>query len=205
SGAMAQNCVSTPLRPGFLQIGGIAAATASSVASSIGNVDTAFLTQQGSAFVANPGGAAPNQQGGGVWGRAIGGEVDIKSTSTTLAAQTPVITPAIDSGTINCASKQHETFGGVQLGTDVARLNWDGWNVNFGTTVGYLESRSEERFGGAPFFTTNFEVPFAGGYAVAPYGSFFADVMVRGEYYNMKLHDPAASLFSQPFSAHGFS
>src|SRR5262249_33661271 len=106
SSAWAQNCTqSNPLRAGFAELGGLAASTASPVAASIGNMQTAFLTQQGSAFVANPGGAPPDTQGGGVWARGVGGEVDIKSTSVTLANQTPVLTPAIDSGTITCASK----------------------------------------------------------------------------------------------------
>src|SRR2546421_453004 len=77
SGAWAQNCVlSNTLRGGFQQLGGFTASTASSVAASIGNMQTAFLGQQGNAFVANPGGVTG--QGGGVWVRGVGGEVEIK-------------------------------------------------------------------------------------------------------------------------------
>jgi opacity protein-like surface antigen len=203
SGALAQNCTSTPLRGGFLELGGLAASVSSSVAASIGNVNTAFLAQQGSAFVANPGGAAPGQQGGGVWARGVGGEVDIDTTSVTLANQSPVLNPAIDQGTINCASRVREQFAGVQVGVDLARLNMAGWNVNLGTTAGYLESRADERNGGA--FRTNFEVPFAGVYGVATFGGFFADVMVRSEFYNMSLINPGLNLHNQPVDARGLS
>jgi opacity protein-like surface antigen len=207
SGAMAQNCTSTSLRPGFLQLGGLAAATASSIAGSVGNESTVFLTQQGSAFVANPA-APPNTQGGGIWVRGVGGEVDVKSTSATIANQTPVLNPAIDSGSIACASKVHENFAGVQVGTDIAKLNVNGWNINLGTTAGYLESHANERnttagIPGPP--RMNFEVPFIGTYLVATSGGFFADLMVRGEFYNMSLNNPGADFFSQQVSAHGAS
>ena len=52
----------------------------------IGNANTMFLTQQGSAFVSAPGDPPPNQPGGGVWGRAVGGQVNLKSTSTSSGA-----------------------------------------------------------------------------------------------------------------------
>src|SRR5262245_44729184 len=206
SGAWAQNCTqSNPLRGGFAELGGLAASTASSVAASIGNMQTAFLTQQGSAFVANPGGALPDTQGGGVWVRGVGGEVDIKSTSVTIANQTPVLNAAIDSGTINCASKERETFAGVQVGADIARLNWNGWNVNFGTTAGYLASEAKERNGIVNRLRTDFEVPFIGTYVVATYGGFFADAMVRSEFYNMELQNPGFNFHNQDTHAHGVS
>src|SRR5262245_23923943 len=113
SGAWAQNCVSAPFATGGLaNLGGFAAGVASSVAGSIGNVNTAFLTQQGSAFVANPGGALPDTQGGGVWVRGVGGQVDVTSTSTTnVSLVTPGI-PFAESGAITCASKVREDFAG---------------------------------------------------------------------------------------------
>jgi len=138
SGALAQNCTNfiTPIgNLGPFVAGAVSAAT--SVAASIANVNTAFLTQQGSAFVANPGGAAPGQQGGGVWVRGVGGEVDIKTTSVTTGNFTVPAVPAVNTtGTVTCASKEHETFGGVQVGSDVAKLNLAGWKINLGTTAG---------------------------------------------------------------------
>ena len=56
------------------------------------------------------------------------------------------------------------------MGADIARLNWNGWNVHLGTTAGYLNSRSRDSYG----FNNNFDVPFLGTYLVATYGRFFA-------------------------------
>jgi opacity protein-like surface antigen len=174
-------------------------------------MQTAFLTHQTSAFVANPGGAAPNEQGGGVWARGVAGESTIKSTSgATITFSSPTFpTGAVNSaGNITCTSRERDSFGGVQVGTDVARLNLDGWNFNMGFTAGYLESRARERDAtpGVPSLPrTNFEVPFVGAYAVATKGGFFADIMVRGEFYNIEIDNPGASFFSQPFNAKGMS
>src|SRR5262245_41589763 len=46
-------------------------AVSSAIAGIIGSVNTAFLTQQGSAFVSAPGNPAPDQPGGGIWSRAL--------------------------------------------------------------------------------------------------------------------------------------
>src|SRR5262249_51204353 len=149
SGAMAQNCSAFVTNIGNVSaFGGFTSGASSSIAASIGNVQTAFLTQQGSAFVANPGGAAPDTQGGGVWVRGVGGEANIKSTTTSsVTVASAVFTPPSQTGTVTCASKEHESFGGVQVGSDVARLNMgDGWNINIGTTAGYLSSTTKERF-----------------------------------------------------------
>ena len=45
-----------------------------SLVSAINTANTAFLSQS-TAFVSAPGNPAPNQEGGGVWVRGIGGEV----------------------------------------------------------------------------------------------------------------------------------
>jgi opacity protein-like surface antigen len=212
SGAFAQSCTDFNTSIGNLSaFGGFAAAASSSITSSVANINTAFLTQQGSAFVANPGGAAPDTQGGGVWARGVGGQVDVKSASVsnvTFAAPGALGGPVVESGTVTCASKQRQDFGGVQVGADIARLNWEGWNVNIGTTAGYLESRNKERLSSPAFASlprTNFEVPFAGTYIVVTRGGFFADLTVRTEFYNIELDNPGANFFNQSFSAHGVS
>src|SRR5262245_24308421 len=150
SGAWAQNCTGDITVGGITllpsTIGALAAGTAGSVASSIANVNTAFLTQQGSAFVANPGGAPPDTQGGGVWARGVGGEVEIKSTSSSIG--TAAFPGIALSAPINCSSKVRETFAGAQVGADIARLNWGGVNINIGSTAGYLAANSKEQLGG---------------------------------------------------------
>ena len=42
-----------------------------------------------------------------------------------------------------------------------------------------------------PAFGNEFEVPFWGTYFVATKGRFFADLMVRQEFYNINLNNPA--------------
>jgi len=177
-------------------------AAASAISGAIGNVNTAFLTQQGSAFVSAPANPAPDQPGGGVWGRAIGGEVTLKTSSTSTSTNTLNATGAVvNNSTTNCANSVKASFAGVQVGADIARLNWSGWNVHLGTTAGYLGSKSDDSFG----FGNKYEVPFLGTYVVATKGRFFADLMVRTEYYNITLNNPGLTYFNQPVGAHGYS
>ena len=175
-------------------------AASATIASAIGNVNTAFLTQQGSAFVSAPPNPTPDQPGGGVWGRAIGGEVNTKSTSNSAAVGT-VGGAVINTVQTNCANAQHASFAGTQVGADIARLNWSGWNVHLGTTAGYLGSKTNDNFG----FNNKIEVPFFGTYLVATKGRFFADVMVRKEFYNVSINNPGFTYFNQPVGANGYS
>lgn len=199
------NCTSNTVGP-IVNLNTLAApssAVASSLAGAIGNINTIFLTQQGSAFVSAPPNAAPNQPGGGAWARAVGGEANLKSTSSSTGTFTVPVNPGQNStATTNCNNNQANNFYGVQVGQDVARLNWNGWNVHVGATAGYVSSDSKDNLAG---FGTRVEVPFAGGYVVATRDRFFADVMVRQEFYNMRLNDPALGFFNQPTSARGIS
>ena len=88
------------------------------LAGTIGNVNTAFLNQQGSAFVSAPANAQPDQPGGGVWGRAVGGEADLKSSSASMALTKDASGAVIDVATTACANSQHQSFAGVQVGAD---------------------------------------------------------------------------------------
>jgi opacity protein-like surface antigen len=182
----------------IIPAGGAAAA----VAGAIGNVNTAFLTQQGSAFVSAPANPAPDQPGGGVWGRAIGGEVNLKTTSNSTSTNTINATGAVVNNTAaSCNNQSHESFAGVQVGADIARLNWSGWNVHLGTTAGYLGSKDTDNNG----FSNTIQVPFFGTYLVATKGRFFADLMVREEFFNINLNNLGFNYFNQPAGAHGFS
>jgi opacity protein-like surface antigen len=179
-----------------------AGAASAAVAGAIGSVNTAFLTQQGSAFVSAPANPTPDQPGGGVWGRAIGGDVTLKTTSTTTGTPSaPGSGIAFGPANVSCNNHAHENFAGVQLGADIARLNWSGWNVHLGTTAGYLGANSADNNG----FSNTYQVPFIGTYLVATHGRFFADLMVREEFYNVNMSNPALSYFNQPIGAHGFS
>ena len=205
SGAFAQCTV--PVQTGVVipNVGDFAvptAATAATISSAIGNVTTAFLTQQGSAFVSAPPNPVPNQPGGGVWARGVGGELNFNTTSTSSVVTTPAAGGApVNTALTRCNSSQGISFGGVQAGADIARLNWNGWNVHLGTTAGYLQSNSNDNFG----FSNRIEVPFLGTYVVATYGRFFADLMVRQEFYNINLSNAGFTFFNQPVGAHGYS
>jgi opacity protein-like surface antigen len=179
-----------------------AGAASSSFAGTLGNINTAFLTQQGSAFVSAPNDPKPDQPGGGVWVRGVGGEVTNKFNSSATAAVNAPTAPAFNTqATSNCATSVRETFSGVQMGQDISRLNWAGWNVHLGTTAGYLASHATDNNGGS----ADFQVPFLGTYLVATHGRFFADLMVREEFYSANLTSPTVGLFGQQVGARGTS
>jgi opacity protein-like surface antigen len=200
-----QNCTTTQFAtPTTINnIGTLAiptSATSAAISAAIGSINTAFLTQQGSAFVSAPADPAPDQPGGGVWARGVGGQVNISSTSNSVGISTQG-GATINTATTNCNNQQRQTFAGAQVGTDIARLNYAGWNLHLGTTAGYLNSRTTDNAG----FGNEFEVPFWGTYFVATKGRFFADLMVRQEFYNINLNNPAFSFTNQPIGAHGWS
>ncbi|TPQ30114.1 autotransporter outer membrane beta-barrel domain-containing protein [Bradyrhizobium guangdongense] len=179
-----------------------------SLISAINTANTAFLTQ-GSAFVSAPPNPKPNQEGGGVWARAIGGDITTKSTSTTTNIS--VVGVPVP-GTITCNNSTSLQFAGVQAGTDIARLNWNGFNVHVGSTVGYLGARARDKssagalnpLGGT--FEDNLQVPFAGMYVAITKGGFFVDGQLRGDYYQNSLNDPLVSgLYSQKLDARGIA
>ncbi len=211
SGAFAQNCTGNVTGPGASAFGpaltalaGAGGSAAGSYAATLGNMSTAFLSQQGSAFVSAPGDPKPNQPGGGVWVRGVGGEVTNKFSSNvtaTLTAPFPFSTAFNTQSQLNCPGSVHNSFAGAQVGQDIARLNWGGWNLHWGTTAGYLSSHATDNTGGS----SNFEVPFIGTYLVATYGRFFADIMVREEFYSANLNNPLVGLFGQQVGAQGVS
>jgi opacity protein-like surface antigen len=207
SAAFAQNCTTTQSGPANVtNIGNLAVPTgaaSASISAAIGNVNTAFLTQQGSAFVSAPANPVPDQPGGGIWVRGVGGEVNLGTTSNSTVTTRSAAAGGAVVNTANtaCANSTRENFAGVQLGTDIARLNWNGWNVHLGTTVGYLGAKATDNNG----FSNTFEVPFFGTYVVATKGRFFADLMVREEFYNVNLFNAPLSFVNQPVGAHGYS
>ncbi|MGZ3408871.1 MAG: autotransporter domain-containing protein [Xanthobacteraceae bacterium] len=203
SAAQAQNCTTFPTNIGNLgNIVGTTSAVVGNVASAITTVNTAFLTQS-SAFVGAPANPQPGQASGGAWIRGVGGEVTTKSSSTTGAVFTvPAVPAANTAGQVACNTSVHQTFAGVQVGRDWGKLDVNGWNLHFGTTAGYLSSHNKTN---GSDFTSDVEVPFAGIYGAATYGRFFADVLVRGDYYQNSMNSPSVNIFNQNFSAHGLS
>lgn len=207
--AFAQNCTTTTTGPGAPLFGGQLATAAAaggaasgSFAGALGNLATAFLSQQGSAFVSAPGDPKPDQEGGGVWARAVGGQVTNKfSSNATGALNAPLVPVFNTNATANCPGSVSQNFAGLQVGQDISRLNIRGWNVHLGTMAGYLASHSTDSTGG----TTDFDVPFIGTYLVATYGRFFADISVRKEFYSASITSPLVGMFGQRVGAGGVS
>jgi opacity protein-like surface antigen len=178
---------------------------ASAISSAVSTVETAFLAQQGSAFVSAPPDPAPNQPGGGVWARAVGGEVNTKTVSNTSINTTFALGGAsLNATNTTCSNAMRLDFAGAQVGTDIARLNWNGWNIHLGATAGFIGANTNDTNQQFPFSNT-FQVPFLGTYLVATKGRFFADLMVREEVFNINLNNQGFAFNNQPLGAHGFS
>jgi outer membrane autotransporter protein len=213
SGAQAQNCQLSGAAQ-LSVIGTSPASVTSMIAGAITSASTAFLLQS-TAFIGSPPNPAPGQQGGGIWVRGVGGNVDIKSTTTTNASATA---PASQSALINCSQTVDTDFTGIQFGADTAKLNINGWNIHFGTTAGYLGTKSRLLGGGFSFtdpatnsqagggpFNSSTQVPFIGVYAAATNGGFSVDALLRTEYYQTTLNAPLAFLNSQSLDAQGLT
>jgi outer membrane autotransporter protein len=217
SGAQAQNCgAGLPINntdfnnPNLIGVSSAAISAAVAATSNIIAANTAFLTQS-TAFVSAPPNPQPGQEGGGVWVRGVGGELTLKSSQSIFGASS-------NAGTASggCNTKFDDTYGGVQVGTDVARLNIDGWNLHLGTTAGAIWSSGSINGGspvgglaGAPVTQTPFDStaqsPFVGTYVVATKGDFFFDALFRYNNYDLDLQSPGNNLFSQKLDAHGVS
>jgi opacity protein-like surface antigen len=182
--------------------------------SSINTANTAFLTQS-TAFVGAPGNPRPNQEGGGIWARGIGGEIDTKNSSTSTYQVTTVAPNAPTNFTtapFQCETSTNLKFAGTQVGTDMARLNWNGWNVHVGSMAGYLGARARDTSapgvldpaGGT--LVNNLEVPFVGMYAAATYGGLFIDGQIRWDFYQNRLNDfQGSGLIDQRLDARGLA
>jgi opacity protein-like surface antigen len=182
--------------------------------SAINASNTAFLTQS-TAFIGSPPNPDPDQLGGGVWARGIGGQTDFKSTSTasanttaTLTLNLPGIPPlsasASTSGNLRCDTTTKLNFAGVQIGTDVAQLNVDGWNLHGGSTLGYVGTEAND-FATGGSFQDNLQIPFVGLYGAATKGGFFVDGQAKWSYYQNTIADSSNGLFGQNLDARGFS
>jgi opacity protein-like surface antigen len=214
TGAWAQNCGALPNNGAITFPGGDAKnmfgagiAAASAAAATISATNLAFLTHS-TAFVSAPPNAPPDSQGGGVWARAVGGHEKITSSGTASYNVPSPPSPVAGSGSTSCFSTYSQNFAGVQLGSDVSRLNIGGWNIHLGTTIGYLASRGNIEEGATPVgssFDSSTKSPFVGTYAAATYGGFFAEALLRFNYYEINLNSPGVNVYDQKLDAHGIS
>lgn len=186
----------------------VAGGSINSLVAAVNVMNTAFLTET-NAMIGAPANPFPNQEGGGVWVRGVGGQVNTKATATT---QNVSFNGAPLAGDVSCGIENRLSFAGVQIGTDSGLLNWNGWDVHVGSMIGYLGGKSRDRsiagplnpFGGT--LENSIEVPFAGFYAAATRGNFFVDGQIRLDYYQNSLNDPlVAGMFNQKLDARGYA
>lgn len=188
------------LNPGYAA--GIAASTA--IASTINSMNTAFLTQS-SAFVGGPSSNAPNQEAGGVWVRGVGGNLTTKNQASVGTAVN--VNGGGGGGLAVCNSTFYQTYGGYQFGFDLGRFNVSGVNVTVGLTAGYIGADGQLNGGNLSggSFNTSTQAPFLGAYAAATYGDFFADALIRWNYYSTTLNSPSINLYNQKVDTRGLT
>ena len=181
--------------------------------------NTAFLLQS-SSFIGSPPNPAPDQQGGGIWVRGVGGQVNIKSNTTTTVTQTRGSRGLASSIRFHARKRLTRALAGVQFGADTAKLNVNGWNFHLGTTAGYLATRvpcgrcvrvrgyvfsPAVPAGGGPF-TSSTQIPFIGEYAAATNGGFCdRRVAAHRVLSESSLNAPGYNILSQTIDAHGLS
>jgi hypothetical protein len=188
-----------------MAVAGVSASVGALV-SSIYSANTAFLNQS-NAFIGSPVNPQPDQQGGGVWARSVGGHLSAGTTATAgnISSSGPL------PGNITCDTRTLEDFAGVQIGTDFARLNVNGWNLHAGSTIGYLGSKTQDAtpatpgLNPAPSFRGSLQIPFVGAYGAASYGGFLVDGQVRGNFFQNEVSDDNHGLSGQHFDARGIS
>ena len=73
--------------------------------------------------------------------------------------------------------------------------------LHVGVTGGYAQSKHQDLAGSD--FVGGFQVPFVGAYAAYTNGNFFADALLRGDFYQMNMSAAAAALGNQRLSAFG--
>ena len=83
-------------------------ASVGALVSSINTVNTAFLTQS-SAFIGSPANPQPDQEGGGVWARGVGGHLNVSTTATAGN----ISFGTAQQGNIICNTRTLEDFAGV--------------------------------------------------------------------------------------------
>jgi opacity protein-like surface antigen len=213
SGALAQNCgplTATTFNSSFdwKSVFGAGLSGANALAATIQATNTAFLTQS-TALVGAPGDPKPGQDGSGLWTRMVGGESTTKTQGSAGFAYTAPVALGVDAnGSTTCNTKFQQTFGGVQIGQDIGKLNLNGWNVHLGTTAGVIGTQGQIIGGNTPVggaFNTTTEAPFIGTYLVATQGNFFIDGLVRFDYYQTNLDSPTINVFNQSLDAYGYS
>lgn len=172
--------------------------TVQSITSIINTNNTAFLSQT-AAFIGAPSGPAAGLNGGGVWARGTAGTFDTRTQGNFSFAN------AQAAGAGNCNIRNFQDYSGVQVGTDIARLNVDGGNAHFGVMMGYTVTDNASPTG-VGRLAGHFETPFFGAYGAYTKDSFYADGQLRFDFLQGRLTDPIGNgLFRQTIDARSVS
>ena len=172
-------------------IGGVVGST-NAITSVIGTMNTAFQAQ-GDAFAVGLPNAQPDQTAGGVWGRMIGGRADNKASGNFSGSISPGTTgfqsgfpggPGA-TGTINCRSNIRQDYAGFQLGQDSGAPQYQRQRRHAACRRDRRLRPIARSGSGGSAFTGSFQVPFIGAYAVYTNGHFFADALLRSDFYQM--------------------
>ena len=94
-------------------------------------------------------------------------------------------------------------FSGFQVGSDLGMFNIQngGWNLHAGVTGGeYVASSSASSISGG---SSSYTVPFLGVYAAATGHGFFADVLLRHDFWQGEVMNSYAGLTNAPMNGHG--
>jgi opacity protein-like surface antigen len=192
-----------PTKAAVTAVAGVSAYVGSLV-SSIHSTNTAFLTQS-SALIGSPPNPQPDQPGGGAWARGIGGHLTYGTTATAGNINFGGPIP----GNLICNTRTPQDFAGVQIGTDVARLNVNGWNLHAGSTVGYLGLKTQDAtpagLNPPASFRDNLQIPFVGAYVAVSNGGFLFDAQVRANFFQNEVSDTNHGISGQHFDARGIS
>jgi opacity protein-like surface antigen len=181
---------------------------ASAIGSAVTTTDAALQAQGSSAFVVAAPTKAQDQQAGGVWVRAVGGNFLTSVPVTGSSSLSPSGTPPTAVTSIDCQSRVRQGFGGVQVGADVANLNFggSGGTLHVGLTSGLVETSAVTNSSST---NLDFQVPFFGLYSSLTYGNshgtFSADGQIRGDFFQGSLSDNQNSVFGQKVNARGFT
>jgi outer membrane autotransporter protein len=192
-----------PTGPTVTAVAGVSAYVGT-LAASIHSANTAFLSQS-TAFIGSPPNPAPDQESGGVWARGVGGHLSFGTTATAGNINFGGSVP----GNVVCNTRTLADFAGVQLGTDIARLNVNGWNVHAGSTIGDLGSKTRDAtpsgLNPPASFHDSLQIPFAGAYIAASNGGFLVDAQLRGMFFQNDVSDSNHGMAGQRFDARGVS
>jgi opacity protein-like surface antigen len=196
---------STVTTPGFQSLGAGSVNALTSVVSTLSAINSTVEAQGSSPFVVATPSQAPDQQGGGVWARGVGGSFRVSAPTNGISFDSFPTMNGTQSTAVGCGpSSVRQGFAGVQSGADVANLNLggSGGTLHVGLTSGYVETSATTS---DSLTNIHFQVPFFGGYASLTYGSFFADAQIRGNFFEGSIADAASNISGQKFNATGFT